>query len=154
MILFNSKTPQWEWLSNFHIAPITIKLSCGVYTFQCVEAAYQCGKQQLINISTVPPFTNLNGWEAKQRGKLIDPIREDWPEIKGMLMMKLTHAKFDQHLFLRASLLATDDEDLIHYSPWDTFWGVDEKYQGQNQLGIILMQERSNLNEVRRTTMP
>lgn len=34
------------------------------------------------------------------------------------------------------------DEELVHLSPWDRYWGVDDNGKGENRLGKIIMRVR------------
>lgn len=54
-------------------------------------------------------------------------------------------AKFEQNRNLRELLLATGDEELIHESNSDLFWGRNKDGTGDNRLGVILMDIREAL---------
>lgn len=143
LLLFNSKTPQYSWLSNFYKAPLTLTMKCGTFEFQCAEAAYQCAKMYDRRPETVERWTHMSGLEAKQAGKSL-VIRNDWELVKLDVMKHVIHAKF-QDSKMAFLLKQTGWDNLMHLSPWDLFWGVDDKLNGQNHLGLIIMGERKEL---------
>lgn len=140
-ILFMSQTPYYHWLSNFHPAAIPIKIQGQMFTFSNAETAYQYAKTQERTVENVAPWLNLPGREAKYKGKTIK-VRPDWEENKLDVMRLILARKFSYNPVLRNKLEATGTTRLIHLAPWDLYWGVNEKRQGQNQLGIILMEIR------------
>jgi predicted NAD-dependent protein-ADP-ribosyltransferase YbiA (DUF1768 family) len=73
-------------------------------------------------------------------------MRPDWEKIKVQTMRELVTLKFTDPQ-LAELLLATGDALIKEGNRWgDTFWGVDLRNgQGQNILGQILMNIRSNL---------
>jgi ribA/ribD-fused uncharacterized protein len=75
-------------------------------------------------------------------------LRDDWEEVKVDIMRDLLIQKFSQQPFRRL-LLATGDSYLEETNTWnDTFWGVCNG-KGKNQLGILLMEIRSYLREIK-----
>lgn len=77
-------------------------------------------------------------------------LRPDWDEAKIDIMRKVLQHKFEDPE-LRGWLLATGDEELVEFNWWwDDFWGVDNIHGlgGQNWLGKLLMEIRSELKEV------
>jgi len=73
-------------------------------------------------------------------------IREDWDDVKLVLMEEILHLKFTQNLDLKDKLL--EIEGLIEEkNSWgDIFWGTSEGV-GQNHLGRLLMKIRDILVE-------
>jgi N-glycosidase YbiA len=67
----------------------------------------------------------------------------DWPQRKLAVMEKALRQKFSSHLDLQQLLLATGTADIIEDSPVDYFWGCGLDRLGQNHLGRILMQIRT-----------
>lgn len=137
MILFNSKSVRWAWLSNFSQHPIVDR--AGV-TWPTVEHAYQAmktldaGEREIIRSA---PDAGV----AKARGRGISE-RAGWKEMRVDVMKRLLMAKFNQHAELRNMLLATDNEPLVHSCPWgDCFWGVC-RGEGKNVMGVLLMEIR------------
>lgn len=76
--------------------------------------------------------------------------RPDWHEIRVNVMRWCIRAKlvcsFDRFAGL---LLATGDKSIVEDSARDTFWGArpsgDERLEGQNVLGRLLMELRENV---------
>ena len=137
-ILFNSRTPDWEWLSNFSPHPVGEWLTA--------EHAYQASKffpgdprRDLIKQAATPA-------EAKKIGKAA-PTFPHWGRRKVWVMARALRIKFqDPHL--KTYLLATGNRELIHSAPWgDTFWGVDAYGIGMNMQGQLLMALRDSLRD-------
>jgi ribA/ribD-fused uncharacterized protein len=81
---------------------------------------------------------------AKRRGRKVE-LRPDWEDVKLTVMLILIRDKFTRHPELTEKLLDTGDQELVEGNWWnDTFWGVC-KGVGENHLGRILMQVRSEL---------
>ena len=132
----NSFRGNYDFLSNFYNAPVTYN---GV-RFRNNEAAFQAQK----DTNRAHEFTNLTGADAKRLGRHVN-LRSDWNSVRIRIMTDIVRAKFTQNGDLKQRLLATGNEDLIEGNTWhDTFWGVCNG-QGQNNLGRILMQIRSEL---------
>lgn len=86
--------------------------------------------------------------EAADYGRRTDlPLREDWEQVKDTVMLEALRAKFTQHADLRAMLLSTGDAALIEHTRNDNYWGDGGDGSGQNKLGRLLMQLRSELHE-------
>ena len=131
---------EFHFLSNFHPAPI---LFSGV-AYRTTEHAYQA--QKTVNDNTRMNISILQTpGEAKQYGKTVS-LRPDWDEIKLEIMEAVVRAKFTQNPLLKEKLLATDDMELEEGNLWgDTYWGVCNG-EGENHLGKILMEIRTDLN--------
>lgn len=71
--------------------------------------------------------------------------RPDWDEVKVEIMHGILRAKVDQHEYVRRKLLATGDRELVENSWRDDFWGWGPNRDGQNMLGKLWMQVRSEL---------
>jgi len=128
---------EYRFLSNFY--PSTISF-CG-HSYPAAEHFYQSCKtldssqQELIRDAK-------NAKEARQIGKKIS-IRDDWEDIKLIVMSVVVRAKFKQNKSLRQKLIATGTLKLIEANWWnDRFWGTDLKGNGENNLGKILEQVR------------
>jgi predicted NAD-dependent protein-ADP-ribosyltransferase YbiA (DUF1768 family) len=59
-------------------------------------------------------------------------------------MLKALRAKLSGGT-LRRRLLDTKDATLVHFAPWDDFWGLP----GRNRLGEMLMQLRDELRDAK-----
>ena len=128
---------QYIWLSNFWMSPIEYEGNI----YKSVEHAFQAAKtldpleRDYIAAASTPDI-------AKRRGRTVH-LRHDWEQIKEMIMLDLLRIKF-RHIGLRAALLGTQHHELIEGNHWgDTYWGVDHRLGGQNRLGMLLMQVRS-----------
>lgn len=66
-------------------------------------------------------------------------------KVKMGVMRRALEAKFSQNRKLRKMLIATGDEELIHESGNDRFWGRDREGTGENRLGVMLMEVRAGL---------
>jgi ribA/ribD-fused uncharacterized protein len=129
----------YAFLSNFHVAPVTVNH----ITYPTVEHAFQACKTvneaERRHIAAAP-----TPGEAKRRGRHAT-LRADWDEVRITCMRSIVWCKFTQHPDLAEKLLATGDATLIEGNWWhDKFWGVCEG-KGQNWLGILLMETRERL---------
>ncbi len=74
-------------------------------------------------------------------------VRSDWEQVKCAVMYEVVRVKFMTHPEIRAILLETGDQMIIENSPNDCFWGCGVDRDGENHLGRILMQVRSELRD-------
>lgn len=139
--VISSFTGKYTFLSNFYPAPVTYMGQ----TYANNEAAFQaqktsCAKEQ----QQFSIFRLHNPAEAKKRGKNLT-LRPDWDKVKISLMYEICMCKFMQNPELRDALLATGNSLLIEGNTWgDYFWGKVNG-NGENQLGLILMDVREKL---------
>ena len=130
---------EYRFLSNFW--PCLVALDGTLYP--SVEHAYQAAKT--LDPEERASVRNADGpYKAKKAGRAVI-LREDWGDVKLDVMADLVYQKF-QHPELREKLLATGNQELIEGNHWkDFFWGVCNG-KGQNHLGRILMDVRSQLD--------
>ena len=142
MILFWSKSEQGRELSNFAPARIEIEIYQTLYRFRSAEAAYQAHK---VAKDEIGGFQTLTAIEAKNKAKIL-PVRSDWLKWRDRAMRRVLDVKFSQPKFKKI-LLDTGDEELVHWAPWDLYWGVTTVtvIQGENNLGKMLMEIRHDL---------
>jgi ribA/ribD-fused uncharacterized protein len=131
---------EYRWLSNFWEAPITGTdgrvWPTAEHAFQAMKTTERDGQEQIRKT----PSPEL----AKRAGRRV-AMRADWNDIRVGVMTKIVRRKFEQHADLAAKLLATGGEELEEGNTWgDRFWGTVHG-EGQNNLGRILMQVRSEL---------
>jgi len=69
--------------------------------------------------------------------------RDDWDDVKIDIMREILRAKADQHEYVTRKLLATGERELIENSWRDDFWGWGPNKDGQNMLGKLWMEIRS-----------
>lgn len=128
----------YSYLSNFYREP----------DGSCVEVEYQRAKcaefkdrqifDRMIEKGTITPM------QAKAMGRKVK-LRDDWEDVKVSIMIFYVTKKFRDHNDLRILLEMTGDAHLEETNTWgDRFWGVCQG-EGQNVLGDILMQVRSEL---------
>jgi ribA/ribD-fused uncharacterized protein len=83
--------------------------------------------------------------KVKKLGKFLK-LRKDWKDVKLDVMLWGIREKFKNE-DLKQLLLSTGDRELIEGNFWgDQFWGVYNG-MGENNLGKLLMQVRSELRE-------
>jgi ribA/ribD-fused uncharacterized protein len=84
--------------------------------------------------------------QAKRLGRAA-PMRSTWEDEKVAVMLALLRVKFSDP-DLAQKLIGTGSAYLVEGNTWgDTFWGV-YRGEGQNHLGELLMQVRSELNQM------
>ncbi|MEJ2069329.1 MAG: NADAR family protein [Syntrophobacterales bacterium] len=137
----------YAFLSNFTPAPVILE---GV-RYPTVEHAYQAaktlepGNREKIRQASTPGL-------AKKLGRKLEK-RPDWPDLKVDIMRDLVRQKFEEQSDLKKRLLATGEIELVEGNTWhDNFWGECRcarcaALPGQNWLGRILMEVRSQLKE-------
>jgi len=69
--------------------------------------------------------------------------RLDWSDIKKDVMKELCRAKANQHLYVKKKLMETGQRLLVENSWRDGYWGSGEDGRGQNWLGHIWMDLRT-----------
>lgn len=74
-----------------------------------------------------------------------DHRRPDWDAVKIGIMRTILWAKVGQHEYVYRKLLETGERELIENSWRDDFWGWGENRDGQNMLGKLWMQIRTEL---------
>jgi len=126
--------------------------SVGEQTWPTVEHYFQAMKfpadgvwQEAIRIAPIKSVRSMGADPAH-------PLRGDWEQIKERVMKEAIIAKFRQNPALLALLQATGDKPIRDESI-DSFWGTGSKGKGQNRLGAVLMEVRSDLKDVR-TDLP
>lgn len=82
---------------------------------------------------------------AKRLGRTVT-VRPDWDDVRVEIMLDIVRYKFEDR-DLATLLIGTGETELIEGNTWgDTFWGVDlATGEGENHLGLILMQVRDEL---------
>lgn len=137
---YRTKDPH-GYLGNFYRARFFIY---GKW-WDCVEAPYQAEKT---DIQTEKDEIRLakKPMDARNLGQKVT-MRPDWDIAKRRVMKECVMAKFLQHPDLRKQLLETGTEELIEDSPIDWYWGCGSDGKGQNVLGQVLMEVRSELKD-------
>ena len=73
--------------------------------------------------------------------------RPDWHDVKLDIMKDILHEKAHQHEYVKRKLLGTGDRELIEDSWRDTYWGWGPDHDGQNMLGKLWMEVRTEIRE-------
>jgi ribA/ribD-fused uncharacterized protein len=158
MIMIDSFSGRWRFLSNFYPAKI---LHQGI-TYPTVEHYYVAMKikndQQIDgrNITHIDCREMIAKMPAEHAGKVkqlgqILKVRKDWKDVKMDVMLWGVREKF-KHEDLKQMLLDTGEQELIEGNWWhDNFFGICTcgpcQGQGQNNLGKILMKVREELRQ-------
>jgi N-glycosidase YbiA len=144
-IHFYLKNGEYGEFSNFSNHPIEINGR----VYPTVEHFYQAMKfrdfeyAEKIRRASSP-------MEAKRLGRTRKlTVRDDWEQNKVDVMRQAIREKFRLNTQLRDILLSTGDEELIEAAPYDEFWGSGRTGEGQNWLGRILMEVRSELHSAK-----
>ncbi len=136
---------KYRFLSNFYPSPIVGKND---KEYPTVEHAFQAAKfpdgssaHEQVRFAPTPG-------DAKRLGRTLGPPRADWDEIRVEVMRRLLRLKFYPGSKLANKLEATGDAELVEGNTWgDQFWGVCGGI-GENWLGKLLMEHRSQLREI------
>lgn len=150
-IFFSEK----DVFSNWFISEFEVK---GV-RFNCVEQFMMYCKAKLFGdeLTAGKIMSAARPREQKALGRSVKNYDDEaWCERRGRIVARGCYAKFSQNPALRDALLATDGTVLVEASPYDRIWGVGlaehdprvldpRKWQGQNLLGIALMEVREKL---------
>ena len=142
-------------LSNFHYATFEVD---GV-TYHSSEQYYMCMKALYFGDTDTAQqiMSTKSCYQQKQLGMKVKGYdRKKWEEECENIMYAAVYNKFAQNPRRRRHLLLTKDSTLVEASTFDTFWGAgksvediqeSQKWEGQNKLGEILMQVRSELDK-------
>ena len=145
MQVIDNFSNKYEFLSNFADCPNGV-LFDGI-KYKSSEAAFQAAKCAVF--SERKKFENLTPLEAKRLGRKIK-LRSDWEEVKHDVMFQIVLTKFVMNPYYGKSLIDTKNAELIEGNHWnDTYWGICCG-EGENHLGIILMQVREMINDIMR----
>lgn len=132
---------QHRWLSNFFPCQLVFTME----TYPTVEHAFQAAKTR-DKVQRARICEAATPGQAKRLGRRVD-LRDDWDEVKLIVMHNLVWQKFTRHLELQRLLLDTGGQKLVEGNNWnDTYWGMCNGV-GQNQLGRIIMNVRDKINK-------
>ena len=74
-------------------------------------------------------------------------IRQDWREIRRVIMTRGVYMKCRTHPEVAERLLATGSARLVESSAYDYYWGCGRDRRGHNHFGRVLMNVRDKLRE-------
>lgn len=132
---------QWQFLSNFWLAPIAYKEQVwpsAEHLYQAMKFESPALREQIRRAAHPAEAKAIAKKHAGQE-------RADWHAKKVKAMRFILGLKFAQHPELARKLLATGSAVLVHYAPWDGFWGNGKNNRGENVLGHLLMQVRQEV---------
>ena len=154
MEIINSFSGKYFFLSNFyqyedpHLADV-------LWGYASMEHYYQAMKCADHTSRAMFKRPGLRAGQAKRLGRIVE-LRPDWEQIKDEVMLTGLRIKFDidrEDGRLAQMLVDTGDAILIEGNHWhDNYWGVCycpkcKDNGGDNRLGHLLMQVRSELRE-------
>ena len=135
-----SFTGGYRWLSNFW--PSSVAFEGDQYS--AIENAYQAAKTHR---DLRQPFFACPPGVAKRLGRGVT-IPTNWEAIKVPIMAGLLDKKFAEGSLFAQKLLETGDAHLEEGNTWgDRFWGTVGGV-GRNQLGMLLMARRTQLQHL------
>jgi N-glycosidase YbiA len=142
-IYFYVPRDEWGWLSNF--SPHGVDLD-GAW-WPTVEHYFQAAKFVETDPAHAAAIRGVaNPRDAARMGRdRGHPLRSDWEAVKEDVMRRAVRSKIVKHPELREKLLATGEEEIVEVSPSDYYWGAGQDGSGQNRLGHILMEVRTEL---------
>ena len=70
-------------------------------------------------------------------------IRKDWKNVANDIMLQILKCKFEQHPYLKETLLNTGLRPIIQHTRGDSFWGDGPSGEGDNRLGKSLVKLRN-----------
>ena len=85
---------------------------------------------------------------AKEGRNRNNKLREDWEAVKVQIMKEALFYKFTQHPKLRKEILLTGNSLIVEHTNNDYYWGDGSDGSGQNVLGKLLMELRSELQAI------
>ena len=128
-----------RFLSNFYDSVVYFENK----KYPSVECAYQAAKVWPDDRTAFQTCTAAESKLLWKKLPLLDENADQWNSRRYEVMAGLVFQKFHLHLDLRKRLLKTAPLYLEETNAWgDTFFGVDIKKGGENQLGKLLMKVR------------
>lgn len=142
-VLFRKEDPTFGFMSNFTTGYDFVDPKSGEW-WPTTEHYYQAGKTPVekqrgrIQCAATPA-------EARRLGRECNHY-SDWGNRKIDVMRRALKLKFSPGSKAAEKLLDTGKSYLVEYAPWgDVFWGIDKDHYGENWLGRLLMERRSQL---------
>ena len=141
-VFFYHSDQPWGELSNFSRHSVFID---GLI-WPTTEHYYQAQKfvmneqQEIIRCAASPMLAKSLASDLQNKIE-----KTDWHSARDGVMLKALRAKFSQHPDLAIKLLSTNNRNLIERSNNDRYWGDPGDGSGQNKLGQLLMQVRSEI---------
>lgn len=138
---FKAEGP-WGFLSNYFRWPLVL----AGRRWENVEHCYQAAKfdHDPVRLELICRHSHPDAAKSFSRQHR-QAWRPDWDTVKLPFMRLALRAKFSQSAFLTRELLATGEARLEEASSSDAFWGTGPLGGGENHLGRLLMELRSDL---------
>ena len=131
-------TGKYFFLSNFYPCRVLYE---GI-EYDSTEHAFVAAKSEDVRDREYIATIGSAG-KAKQYGRRLI-LRPGWDSMRIQVMRDIVSIKFSSPGYLHNALLDTGDEELVEGNYWgDTFWGQCPIGTGENNLGKILMEIRS-----------
>lgn len=130
-------------LSNFS----SFRVSWMGIDFDTAEAAYHWAKfpnNPDIQLEIIDARSAHDAFKIAQLEK--NKRRSDWDEVKVKIMKDILYAKVLQHEYVYKKLMETGSRKLVEDSWRDDFWGHGPDKNGQNMLGKLWEEVRSELD--------
>lgn len=144
-ILFRKEDPKYWFMSNFSTGMDFVDPETGEW-WAASEHYYQAGKTPVEEQRGEIQNAKTPG-EARRLGRACNQYN-DWGDRKLEVMRKAMKLKFSPGSKAADKLIETGIDYLVEYAPWgDVFWGVDRDNYGENWLGKLLMERRSQLHD-------
>jgi ribA/ribD-fused uncharacterized protein len=74
-------------------------------------------------------------------------VRDDWKQVKDIIMTRGIYIKCRTHSEAANALLATGRKTIIENSQFDYYWGCGRDGRGHNTFGKVLMSVREKLRD-------
>jgi N-glycosidase YbiA len=112
-------------------------------TWQTSEHAFQAAGFDNENI-VEEIFTATSAHDALMLAiKYQDQMRPTWDAEKYEVMKDICRHKLTQHPYIQKTIVRSDTSELIEDAPKDNYWGRGADWSGENNLGKIWMELRS-----------
>lgn len=139
---YDRSSPYYEF-TNFYPAPITLEgklWPTSEHYFQAQKFVSTPYMEIIRKLSTPREAFQMAREPSVSQWK-----RKDWEDVKDDVMLKALRCKFTQHTDLGKKLVETHDKCLVEHTANDSYWADGGDGSGQNKLGKLLMQVRSEL---------
>ena len=145
---FFSPNGKWPVLSNFwSAAPLTIdglQWQSVEHYFQACKFHCESPKWKKVRSAKKPASARQVARAAVQNSSAdLRFSSEEWDAIKDRFMLKALRAKVESCPEFCETLEGSKNRYLFEDSPYDKYWGVGSRRTGENRLGRLLMQVRS-----------
>jgi len=134
------------YLSNFSAFRLYRTVGTYAWDFQTSEQAYHAERfshsEPLMNEVAFARSAH-EAFRFAQNNKNLQ--RLDWDDVKIGIMRDILRAKISQHEYVRRKLLETGNRELVENSWRDDYWGWGPNRDGQNMLGKLWMEVRSEI---------